>query len=121
MGPTLVFLVTTDDPERLQRLALWVVTAASVGERVDVLLCAPSLRAWQDRLREPSLTASLRFPGAAALIAEARELGPVRLVACETELQLAGMDADAPPAFLDAVVSLPTFWRDARPARLVHL
>lgn len=129
MGPTTVFLVTSDDPERLLRVGLWALTAASVGEHVDVLLGARPLASLAaGRLDEspPALpgapsASTLSLPGPLGLLRQARELGPCRVLACDTELRLAGLDPDSPPTELDGVVSLPTFWREALAARLVHV
>lgn len=122
-----VFLVVQATDEHLLRLGLWTVTAASVDENVDILLCAPALARLADgtfdRLETgtASRAASLGLPAPLELIAQARQLATVRLLGCDTELRLAGLEENALDGQLDAVVSLPSFWRESRSARLVTL
>lgn len=122
-----VFLVVQATDEHLLRLGLWTVTAASVGEDVDILLCAPALKRLADgsfdRLETgtASRAGSLNLPPPLELIDQARQLAVVRLLGCDTELRLAGLSANALDGQLDAVVSLPSFWRESRNARLVTL
>ena len=117
--PHVVFLVVSADEERLLRLGLWVVTAASVGERVDVLLCAPALRAVMDGVLERPSPGHVQLPSAAELLTQARALAPVRLLSCDTEIALAGFTVSDVGSRLDEVVSLPSFWRAGRGARTV--
>lgn len=125
--PHVVFLVVQATDEHLLRLGLWAVTAASVGESVDVLLCAPALRRLADGsfddLREGTAghAGALGLPPPLELFASARALAPFRLLGCDTELRLAGVEPSALAERLDAIVSLPGFWRDNRHARLVTL
>lgn len=125
--PHVVFLVVQATDEHLLRLGLWAVTAASVGESVDVLLCAPALRRLADGsfddLQDGTAgkAAAVGLPPPSQLLDTARALGPFRLLGCETELLLAGLKASDLAGRLDAVVSLPGFWRDNRHARLVTL
>lgn len=125
--PRTVFLVVQASDEHLLRLGLWTVTAASVGEDVDILLCAPALKRLAagdfDRLvtGTASRASSLGLPPPLELIAHARELACVRLLACDTELRLAGIAAGVLDEHLDAFVSLPSFWRETRSARVVTL
>lgn len=125
-GVHTAFLVVSADDESLLRLGLWVLTAASVGERVDVLLCAPALRRLADGSFDetpgsgPAASRStLGLPAPSALLSQAKELSAVRVVTCETELALAGLET--PPAGVDALVSLPSFWRETAAGRLLRL
>lgn len=124
--PRTAFLVLSADDESLLRLGLWVLTASSVGEQVDVLLCAPALCRLADgsfdAVRSSGTAAgreALGLPAPSALLSQAKELSSVRVVTCETELALAGLQT-VPPG-LDGLVSLPTFWRETAAARLVRL
>lgn len=122
-----VFFVLQAGDEQLLRLGLWTVTAASVGEAVDILLCAPALvrlaEGTFDSLSDGTSRASrsLGLPPPSELIAQAKLLGPVRLLGCETELLLAGLAADVLGDKLDGIVSLPSFWRENATSRLVTL
>lgn len=106
-----VFLALSAEPEALLRLGLWVVTAASVGERVDVLLTAGPLRAFQEGAGPPANASALGLPGPASLLAQAKGLGHVRVVSCDTEVRLAGLEDAGAMACVDELVSLPSFWR----------
>jgi peroxiredoxin family protein len=119
MGAQTVFLVAADEPERVTRAALWAVTAASVGDRVTVLLTAPALRACRPGgpLASPVLPG---FPSIDTLWADARALG-ARIVTCETELQLSGVSRESVSGWLDDVVPMPSFWRETAAARLVTI
>lgn len=121
--PLVVFLVQQASDEQLLRLGLWVVTAASVGERVDVLLCAPALERLLEGAFDNSTPAAARLglPTLAALLEQARALGPMRLLTCDTEIALAGLSRDVVSARVDEVVSLPSFWRSTQGARTVVL
>lgn len=125
--PRAVFLVLQASDEHLLRLGLWTVTAASVGEDVDILLCAPALARLADGSFDALAHGSaakatiLGLPPPTQLIDQARQLAGVRLLGCDTELRLAGLQPDALDGRLDAVVSLPSFWREARGARIVTL
>ena len=127
MRPRTVFLVISADDETLLRLGLWTLTAASVGDDVDVLLTAPALRRWLDGSFDvasgASATARARtgLPPPSALVSQAKELASVRVVSCDTELALAGVSEAEAKGRLDALVSLPSFWRESAAARLVRL
>lgn len=113
-----VFLLVSDDREQLLRAGLWALTAASVGEQVQVLLTAGPLRALLAGTPPPPRAVALGLPGPAALLADARALG-ARVVTCDTELLLAEVAASDALAVVDAVESLPSFWRATAAARLV--
>ena len=110
MSRETTFLLVSDEPERLWRAALWALTAASVDEPVSVWLTAPSLRALQDGPVFGAGAVSAGMPDARSLLCEARALG-ARVMTCETELALAGLSTDSLGGILDAVESLPSFWK----------
>lgn len=112
-----VFLVLAADPERLVRVGLWALTAASVGESVDVLLTAGPLAAW---LADPPGERG-PLPSWREMITEARGLARVRVVTCETELSLAGVPLERVKGSVDAIESLPSFWRTLEDARVVSI
>ncbi len=114
------FLVSASDDERLLRLGLWVLSAASVGDSVDVLLTASPLRRWVKGDFGSSTPALAGLPTARALLEEARQLGGVRLVTCDTEVRLADLAEDVVKPVVDEIVSLPSFWRAAT-GRLVSV
>lgn len=113
-----LFLVTTEEPERLWRAALWALTAASAGDRVAVLLAAPALRLLARGVEAPAQAAAHGFAGPAALLADAIALG-ASMSACETEFLLAGL-GQGPVAGLEIEpVALAGYWRDHQSFRLV--
>jgi peroxiredoxin family protein len=125
-GERTVFLVVGDEAERLLRLGLWAVTAASIGERVEVLLSSGPLRAWIDGEDGPFDTVrpharDLGLPTPRGLLLEAKALGPLRIVTCDTEWRLAGVAEEDVRRRVDEIVSLPTFWRETAGARIVTI
>ena len=121
------FLVMSSDDDRLLRLGLWVLSAASVGEAVDVLLTSRPLREWVKgsfgadgaQARAAGQVEGLAPPR--TLLRQAQELAPVRILTCDTEWHLAGLTEEAVVEAVDEIVSLPTFWRDASGSRLVTI
>jgi peroxiredoxin family protein len=63
----------------------------------------------------------LGLPAPTALLEQAKELSPVRVVSCGTELLLAGLTEEAVQPLIDDIVSLPSFWRETAGARVVSL
>lgn len=135
-GRRSVFLVASTDHDRLHLLGMWVLSAASVGEQVDVLLTADPLGAWiSHRFGEsqgddsPAVpnpagsrrtrAAALGLPSPRQLIEEARAFGGVRVLTCDTEARLAGLTPADVAGQVDEVVSLPTFWRETAGCRTV--
>jgi peroxiredoxin family protein len=119
MGVRTLFLVTTGEPERVARAAVWALTAASVGEEVRVLLAAPALRACAPGgpMDGPVLAG---MPPVRELWGEVRALGG-RVVACTTEVAWSGLRPEALEGWLDDIVSLPSFWRESADFRVVAL
>ncbi len=117
MGARTLFLVATDEPERVARAALWALTAASVGDEVRVLLAAPALRACQagGPMDGPALEG---MPGVRELWAEVRALGG-RVVTCPTELGWSGVSQESLEGWVDDIVSMPALWRETQAFRVV--
>jgi len=116
-----VFLVQSAEPDRLLRMGLWALTAASVGESVDVLLTAAPLTRWAHGMGVEEGRPDLGLPGPRGLLSQAKELAPVRVCTCDTELKLAGISLETVEGRIDEVVSLPSFWRENRTSRLVSV
>lgn len=134
-----VFLVESVSFDRLHLLGMWVLSAASMGERVDILLTAAPLKAWMSgrfgddetsgtstpdpgKSEESSRrhrAAKLGLPNPRQLIEEARAFGGVRVLTCDTEIRLAGMTAGDVESQVDEVVSLPGFWKETAGSRTV--
>jgi peroxiredoxin family protein len=117
MSRATTFLVVSSDPERMWRAALWALTAASVDETVGVWLTAPALSALAKTTVQAAGAQAAGLPDVAKLLSEARTLG-ARVMTCETELALAGLAADDVAGLVDAVESLPSFWRSAAGERI---
>ena len=96
-APLLVLLRASDWGTRHQAVGL-ALTAAAFGHRVVVALSGEALRAMLDEGR--------------------RDLG-VEVVACETEVRLAGLEPEAARRTLDALRSLPEQWRGAVEGRVL--
>jgi len=126
-----VFLVTSDAYEQRLRLGLWALSAASVGEAVHVMFVGNALRSWcegrfdqtvgEQDSRSALRASELGLLPPSAMLKEARELSPVRIVSCGTEVLLAGLTEEAARPHLDDLVSLPSFWRETAGARVVTL
>lgn len=98
-GRVAIFLSHADDTS-LRLAGACAMTAAAMGDRVDVFLFGPALAALRD--------ASGDDGDAASLLGQARSHGAVRLIACSASLVEARIDlADAERSF-DAVVGWPT-------------
>jgi hypothetical protein len=92
------------------------LTAAAFGHPVVLALAGASLRAWVDgRFDEgaPASGAAARVGSLRAMLDEGRRDLGIEVVACDTEIALAGLDLEAARASLDAVRSLPEQWRGA--------
>jgi peroxiredoxin family protein len=131
-GEEVVIWLSSGAFEHRLRAALWTVTAASLGETVNLFLGGDALRLFcggvfgQADGPAPGgpvaeRASQLGLPDPSALLSQARELSPVRVVSCSTEMALAGLtDEDVKP-HLDEVVSLPSFWRETKMARWMTL
>jgi peroxiredoxin family protein len=96
------------------------ITAAALGDAVHLALFGQPLRdhaAGRFAEGAPPAAAGAGVPPLDATLAEARRDLGVRLVACDTALRLAGLDAQSARPLLDAVVSLPSLWRLAQEGR----
>jgi peroxiredoxin family protein len=99
-----------------RRAVSLALTAAAFGHPVVVALSGEPLRAWVDRRFDdgaPAEAASCRVGSLTALLEEGRRDLGVEVVACDTELRLAGVDPEVARPVLDGVRSLPEQWRGA--------
>ena len=107
--------------DRYQAATL-AVTAAAMGEKVLVALFFEPLRLWaEDRFDEgaPPEAAAARVASLRETLEEARrELG-LEVVACDTAVRLAGLDAGALRGMIDRVVTLPQLWLEARDGKQI--
>jgi hypothetical protein len=99
-----------------RRAVSLALTAAAFGHAVVVALSGEPLRAWVGgRFDEgaPAEAEGARVGSLASMLEEGRRDLGVEVVACDTELRLAGLEPEAARASLDAVRSLPEQWRTA--------
>lgn len=121
-APATLFTVVSDSAEHRLRLGLWALTAASVGERVEVLLTAGPLRRWvEGRFDEGLDGLPTGVPKPTEALALARTLAPVRVTTCDTERLLSGLDEVAVAGCVDAMTSLPSLWRETKGARSIMI
>lgn len=114
--PLVLFLHGSDWESRYQATTL-AVTAAALGDPVELALFFGALRAWvEGRFDDgrPTLADAARVAPLRATLDEARRDLGLRVVACDTAVRLAGFDRDRAAAELDAIVSLPALWRTAQ-------
>jgi hypothetical protein len=93
------------------------LSAAALGAEVLLALFGEPLRlfvAGRFDEGEPEAARAIGAAGIAAQLAEARAALPLRVVACDTALRLAGLDAARAVPPLDGVVSIPELVRAAR-------
>jgi hypothetical protein len=113
--PCLILLGAGGWDERRRAVSV-ALTAAAFGHPVVLALAGASLRAWVGgRFDEgaPATAAAARVGSLHAMLDEGRRDLGIEVVACDTEITLAGLDVEAARASLDAVRSLPEQWRAA--------
>ncbi len=96
---TAVFLSRADETA-LRLAGSCALAAAAMGDRVDVFLLGPAVRAVVEASDEPG--------DAAAPLQQARAAGACRLFACSQSVVEARLELDRAEAALDAVVGWPT-------------
>ena len=113
--PCLILLGGTGWDARRRATAV-ALTAAAFGHPVVLALSGDPLRAWvEGRFDEgaPEGAAEIQAGPLREVIEESRRDLGVEVVACETELRLAGIDPEVARPSLDALRSLPDQWRTA--------
>ena len=116
MGKPCLILLGGAGWDARRRAASVALTAAAFGHPVSIALSGDPLRAWVEGRfdegapagAEAALVGSLR-----EMLEEGRRDLGVEIVACGTELRLAGIDPEVGRPLLDAVRSLPDQWRTA--------
>ena len=122
MGKPCLILLGGAGWDARRRAAAVALTAAAFGHPVVLALTGEPLRAWvEDRFDEgaPPGAEAARVGSLRAMVEEARRDLGVEVVACDTELRLAGLDPDRAAPTLDAVRSLPDQWRTAGQGHVV--
>jgi peroxiredoxin family protein len=119
--PLVVFLQRGSWQDRYQAVTL-AVTASALGDPVTLALFFDPLRLWvKGRFDEgaPPAASAARVASLRRTLDEARrELG-LQVVACDTAIRLAGLEAHAIGGALDRVVTLPSLWRTASGGRSI--
>ncbi len=98
------------------------LTAASFGAPVVLALSGEPLRAWVAGAFDdgaPGGAEAARVGSLRSLLDEGRSGLGVRVVACDTEIRLAGLDGSAVAGRLDAVMGLPEQWRHGEAGHVV--
>lgn len=122
MGKPCLILLGSAGWDARRRAAAVALTAAAFGHPVVLALTGDPLRAWvEDWFDEgaPPGAEAARVGSLRAMVEEARRDLGVEVVACDTELRLAGLDPDRAAPTLDAVRSLPDQWRTAGQGHVV--
>jgi peroxiredoxin family protein len=96
---TVIFVSHADD-DALRLAGSCAMTAASMGDRVDVFLFGPALSALVE--------AKSSEEGEATLLLEARSAGSCRLLGCSASLVAEKVDPEEASQVLDAVIGWPT-------------
>ena len=120
-GPLVLLLQGNRWEHRYQAVTL-AVTAAAFGDAVTVALFFDPLRRWAEgRFAEgaPPPAGLARVAPLGETLQEARRDLGVRVVACDTAVRLAGLDASAVLPMLDGLESVPELWRQGRDGRVV--
>jgi len=116
MGKPCLILLGGAGWDARRRATSVALTAAAFGHPVLLALSGEPLRAWvEGRFDEGAseLAAMARVGSLREMVEEARRDLGVEVVACETELRLAGIDPEVARPSLDALRSLPDQWRTA--------
>ncbi len=116
MGKPCLILLGGAGWDARRRAVSVALTAAAFGHPVVVALSGEPLRAWvAGRFDEgaPEGADAARVGSLKEMLEEGRRDLGIDLVACDTELRLAGVDPEAARPLLDAVRSLPDQWRAA--------
>lgn len=114
MGKPCLILLGGAGWDARRRATAVALTAAAFGHPVVLALSGDPLRAWvEGRFDEgaPEGAAAARVGPLREVIEEARRDLGVEVVACETELLLAGIDPQVARPSLDSLRSLPDQWR----------
>lgn len=114
MGKPCLILLGGAGWDARRRAAAVALTAAAFGHPVVLALSGDPLRAWVEaRFDEgsPPGAETARVGSLRAMVEEARRDLGLEVVACDTELRLAGIDPERAAPTLDAVRSLPDQWR----------
>jgi predicted peroxiredoxin len=98
-GRTVIFL-SHADATALRLAGSCALAAAAMGDRVDVFLFGPAVRA--------AVEAHGEADHAASLLHQAKDAGTVRLLACSQSLVEEKVELAEAQAALDAVVGWPT-------------
>ena len=120
-APLLVLLRASDWGARRQAVVL-ALTAAAFGHRVVVALSGEALRAWVEGGFDdgaPAAAAGARVGSLRGMLDEGRRDLELEVVACETEVRLAGLTPEAARRTLDGLRSLPEQWRGAVEGRVL--
>jgi len=100
MAGRAVIFVAHADETALRLAGSCALSAAAMGERVDIFLFGPALGAAVDAREDPEHPA--------ALLHQAREAGTCRLLGCSASLVAEKVDPVRAERALDAVVGWPT-------------
>jgi hypothetical protein len=114
--PPLVVFLRSGGWEARWLAASAALSAAALGREVTLALFEEPLRAFVDGRFDEGAPAPAAGLGATRLreaLLEARAVLPLRIVACDTALRLAGLDPAAVVPPLDGVVPLTALVRDA--------
>lgn len=103
-APRTVVFLSHADPAALRLAASCALTASAMGDRVDVFLFGPAVRAVVDAAREPGPPEGEEE---LAMLSQARSSG-CRLVACSASVVAEKVPLDEAERALDAIVGWPT-------------
>jgi len=110
-SPVLILLRSADWESRFEATTL-AVTAAALGDRVQIALFGEALRAWiAGRFDEGAPGGAASLGSLAEALEEGRRDLGVEVVACDTAIRVAGLEVEAVRPRVDAVRSLPQIWQ----------
>ncbi len=122
MGKPCLILLRGPGWEARRQAVSWALTAAAFGSPVVLALAGDALRAWLSGAFDdgaPGDAAASRVGSIRAMLDEGRGGLGIRVVACDTELRLAGFEPGDARGALDAVMGLPEQWRHAAEGHVV--
>jgi len=117
--PVLILLRSADWESRYQATTL-ALTAAALGDRVQLALFGGALRAWvEGRFDEGAPQVALNLGSLAGMLDDGRRDLGVEVVACDTAIRIAGLEPEEARHKLDAVRGLPEIWHHSDGGRVL--
>jgi peroxiredoxin family protein len=118
---SLVIFLRSSDWQSKYLAVTTAVTAAAMGDEVQLALFFGPLRDWVDGSFDrdtPPRAAEVHVGSLTSTLEEARRDLGVKIVACDTAMKLASVE-EGQASRLDGIVSFPALWKTAQTGQLI--